>query len=96
MLSEAKHPNPLELETLHFVQGDSLLSATVNLHIFSIKFRCSKGGVGDMNQKIKIILPHCSYQKLMSYQMAEIVYDKTANFCKHFIDRRSSTFDQLR
>jgi len=38
---------------------------------------------------------HGGYQKLLSYQKAEIVYDATVYFCDHFIDRRSRTHDQM-
>jgi four helix bundle suffix protein len=38
---------------------------------------------------------HGGYQKLLSYQKAEIVYDGTVYFCDHFIDRRSRTHDQM-
>lgn len=38
---------------------------------------------------------HGGYQKLKSYQMAEIVYDATARFCERFIDKYSRTFDQM-
>ena len=41
------------------------------------------------------IPPHGGYQKLMSYQKAEIVYDATVYFCDRFIDRRSRTHDQM-
>ena len=43
----------------------------------------------------KIISPHGGYQKLKSYQMAEIVYDATVGFCRRFIDPRSRTMDQM-
>lgn len=39
--------------------------------------------------------PHGGYQKLLSYQKSEIVYDATVYFCDHFIDRRSRTHDQM-
>jgi restriction system protein len=39
--------------------------------------------------------PHGGYRKLVSYQMAEIVYDATVRFCSRFIDRRSRTHDQM-
>ncbi len=42
-----------------------------------------------------LIPPHGGYRKLMSYQMAEIVYDATVKFCERFIDKRSRTFDQM-
>ena len=48
-----------------------------------------------MNNETKIIPPHGGYQKLKSYQMAEIVYDGTVKFCERFIDRRSRTVDQM-
>jgi hypothetical protein len=40
------------------------------------------------------IPPHGDYQKLLSYQKAEIVYDATVYFCNRFIDRRSRTHNQ--
>ncbi|HOW52991.1 MAG TPA: four helix bundle suffix domain-containing protein [bacterium] len=41
------------------------------------------------------IPPHGGYQKLRSYQKAEIVYDATVYFCDHFIEKRSRTHDQM-
>lgn len=41
------------------------------------------------------IPPHGGYQKLLSYQKAEIVYDATVYFCDRFIGRRSRTYDQM-
>jgi len=41
------------------------------------------------------IPPHGGYQKLLSYQKAEIVYDATVYFCDRFIDKRSRTYDQM-
>jgi four helix bundle suffix protein len=41
------------------------------------------------------IPPHGGYQKRLSYQKAEIVYDATVYFCDRFIDRRSRTHDQM-
>ena len=41
------------------------------------------------------IPPHGGYQKLLSYQKAEIVFDSTVYFCDRFIDRRSRTHDQM-
>lgn len=41
------------------------------------------------------IPPHGGYQKLLSYQKAEIVHDATVSFCNRFIDRRSRTHDQM-
>ncbi len=42
-----------------------------------------------------LIPPHGGYRKLISYQMAEIVYDATVKFCERFIDKRSRTYDQM-
>jgi len=42
-----------------------------------------------------IIPPHGGYQKLKSFQAAELVYDATVKFCKRFVDRRSRTHDQM-
>ena len=38
---------------------------------------------------------HGGYQKLLSYQKAEIVFDATVHFCHRFIDQRSRTHDQM-
>ena len=48
-----------------------------------------------MNGDLKIISPHGGYEKLKSYQMAEIVYDATVGFCRRFVDPRSRTMDQM-
>jgi four helix bundle suffix protein len=48
-----------------------------------------------INNNNKFIPPHGGYQKLMSYQMAEIVYDATVIFCNKYIDKRSRTHDQM-
>jgi len=42
-----------------------------------------------------LIPPHGGYQKLKSFQMAEIVYDATVVFCDRFIERRFRTHDQM-
>ena len=41
------------------------------------------------------IPPHGGYQKLLSYQKAQVVYDATVSFCERFIDKRSRTRDQM-
>lgn len=48
-----------------------------------------------MSEEQSIIPPHGGYQKLKSYQSAEIVYDATVKFCERFVDRRSRTVDQM-
>ena len=48
-----------------------------------------------MNEQNNFIPPHGGYQKLVSYQMAEIVYDATVFFCDKYIDKRSRTHDQM-
>ncbi len=47
------------------------------------------------NSQNKFIPPHGGYQKLASYQMAEIVYDATVYFCDKYVDKRSRTHDQM-
>ncbi len=47
------------------------------------------------NQPDGFIDPHGGYRELISYQMAEIVYDGTAKFCDRWIGRRSRTHDQM-
>ena len=41
------------------------------------------------------IPPHGGYQKLYSYQKAQIVYDATVYFCQRFLDVRDRTVDQM-
>jgi four helix bundle suffix protein len=41
------------------------------------------------------IPPHGGYQKLRSYQKAEIVFDATVCFCGRFIEKRDRTYDQM-
>jgi len=41
------------------------------------------------------IPPHGGYEKLLSYQKSQIVYDATVKFCERFIDRKSRTHDQM-
>ncbi len=49
-----------------------------------------------MNESGSRFIPlHGGYQKLYSYQMAEIVYDATVHFCNKYIDKRSRTHDQM-
>ena len=38
---------------------------------------------------------HGGYQRLLSYQKAEIVYDATVHFCNRFFSRRDRTHDQM-
>jgi four helix bundle suffix protein len=49
----------------------------------------------DRQESSRLIPPHGGYRELQSYQMSEIVYDATVNFCNRFIDRRSRTHDQM-
>lgn len=52
--------------------------------------------MSDKNINEENLIPsHGGYRKLKSYQMAEIVYDATVQFCKRFIDKRSRTNDQM-
>ena len=41
------------------------------------------------------IPPHGGYQKLFSYQKAEIVYDATVHFCDRYFSKRNRTHDQM-
>jgi four helix bundle suffix protein len=43
----------------------------------------------------KFIPAHGGYQKLLSFQKAEIVYDGTVRFCDRFLDKRDRTRDQM-
>ena len=41
------------------------------------------------------IPPHGGYQKLLSYQRAEVVYAATVRFCERCLDKRDRTVDQM-
>ncbi len=48
------------------------------------------------NMKNDELIPkHGGYRKLKSFQLAQLVYDVTARFCEHYIDKRSRTNDQM-
>jgi four helix bundle protein len=42
-----------------------------------------------------LILPHGGYRHLKSFQVAELLYDVTVQFCDRYIDKRSRTHDQM-
>jgi four helix bundle suffix protein len=39
--------------------------------------------------------PHGGYRSLRSFQVTEVIYDSTVEFCDRFIDKRSRTRDQM-
>jgi len=41
------------------------------------------------------IPPHGGYKNLLSFHKARVVYDGTAWFCAHFLDKRDRTCDQM-
>ena len=43
----------------------------------------------------KFIPAHGGYEKLLSFQKARIVYDGTVWFCKHYLEKRDRTYDQM-
>ncbi len=43
----------------------------------------------------ELIPAHGGYRNLLSFQMAQLVYDVTVRFCERFVDRRSRTHDQM-
>ena len=47
------------------------------------------------DQSDKLLPPHGGYQKLRSFQVAELVFDATLIFCERFVDKRSRTCDQM-
>ena len=42
-----------------------------------------------------IIVPHGGYRELKSFQLAQLVYDVTAQFCHRYIEADSRTHDQM-
>ena len=57
--------------------------------------RDGRGGVAGKPQGEGLIPKHGGYRKLMSFQIAQLVYDVTGRFCDRYIDRRSRTHDQM-
>ena len=53
----------------------------------------SVAGKGGMSERI--LPPHGGYQKLLSYQRAEVIYDATVRFCAAYFDKRDRTMDQM-
>ena len=47
------------------------------------------------NTSEHLIPPHGGYVKLVTYQLGNLIYDATAAFCEHFIDRKDRTYDQM-
>ena len=47
------------------------------------------------NASEHLIPPHGGYVKLVTYQLGNLIYDATAAFCEHFIDRKDRTYDQM-
>jgi four helix bundle suffix protein len=48
-----------------------------------------------MKSKSTTLRAHGGYRTLRSFQVTEIVYDATVDFCAHFVDERSRTRDQM-
>lgn len=48
-----------------------------------------------MQNNEPLIPPHGGYRKLKSFQLAQLTYDITVNFCNQHIDRRGRTHDQM-
>ncbi|MEP9410248.1 MAG: four helix bundle protein [Candidatus Brocadia sp.] len=51
--------------------------------------------MNNKNPKSTLIPPHGGYRNLVSYKLAEIIYDATVVFCDRFVDNRSRTHDQM-
>src|SRR5436190_3581763 len=50
---------------------------------------------GGLTMPEGFIPPHGGYEKLLSYQKPQLVYDATVRFCDRFIDKKSRTHDQM-
>lgn len=48
-----------------------------------------------MSGDTSTLRPHGGYRRLRSFQVTEIIYDGTVDFCDRFIDKRSRTHDQM-
>jgi four helix bundle suffix protein len=54
-----------------------------------------KGLSRDVPEHEPLIPPHGGYRKLKSFQIGQLIYDVTVEFCSQYIDRRSRTHDQM-
>lgn len=43
----------------------------------------------------KLLLEHGGYRNLLTFQLAQLIFDITVRFCNRFIDKRSRTHDQM-
>jgi four helix bundle suffix protein len=43
----------------------------------------------------RFIPHHGGYERLISFQKARFVYDRTLSFCKRFLEKRDRTYDQM-
>ena len=42
-----------------------------------------------------LIPPHGGYKKLRTYKLGNLIYDATAAFCEHYLNRKDRTYDQM-
>jgi four helix bundle suffix protein len=49
----------------------------------------------DDHRKETLIPKHGGYRKLLSFQVAQLVYDVTVRFCERYVDKFSRTKDQM-
>jgi len=48
-----------------------------------------------MNRKQVLMPAHGGYRKLKSFQLAQLIYDVTVQFCNRYVGKRSRTHDQM-
>ena len=48
-----------------------------------------------MKNNEHLLPPHGGYSRLVTYKLGNLIYDATAAFCEHFIDRKDRTYDQM-
>ena len=48
-----------------------------------------------MKNNEHLLPPHGGYIRLVTYKLGNLIYDATAAFCEHFIDRKDRTYDQM-
>ena len=60
-----------------------------------IQSNLSSSSSSSSRSSSNLIPPHGGYRKLLSFQMAQIVYDFTVQFVKKYIDYKSRTKDQM-
>jgi hypothetical protein len=73
-----------------------LHSPKKHLFLYALDRLAFPQNVRTMPDHAPIILPHGGYRHLKSFQVAELLYDVTVQFCDRFKERRCQTLAEVR